>query len=67
VKAIFRFSLTGRCGRTAACIFVLQGWTVFVAETLSSQNFENYFSVRITMYFSFLHSVQKQSHTFSRN
>ena len=59
VKAIFRFSLTGRCGRTAACIFVLQGWTVFAIETLSPQNFENYFSVRITMYFSFLHSVQK--------
>ncbi len=59
VKAIFRFSLTGRCGRTAACIFVLQGWTVFAAETLSPQNSEKYFSVRITMYFSFLHSVQK--------
>lgn len=28
-KTFFRFSLTGRCGRTAACDFVLQGWTVF--------------------------------------
>ena len=45
----------------------LQRWTVFVIETLSPQNFGNYFSVRITMYFSFLHSVQKQSHTFIGN
>ena len=58
-KTFFRFFLTGRRGRTAACIFVLQGWTVFVIETLSDQNFENYFSVCAMMYFSFLHSVQK--------
>ena len=58
-KTFFRFFLTGRRGRTAACIFVLQGWTVFATETLSPQNFENYFSVCAMMYFSFLHSVQK--------
>ena len=38
---------------------VMSGMTVFAAETLSPQNSEKYFSVRITMYFSFLHSVQK--------
>ena len=57
VKAIFRFSLTGRCGRTAACIFVLQGWTVFVIETLSPQNSEKYFSFvsRCIFHFSILY------------
>ena len=66
-KTFFRFFLTGRRGRTAACIFVLQGWTVFAIETLSPQNFENYFFVCAMMYFSFLHSVQKQSRTFIGN
>ena len=58
-KTFFRFFSYRPQWKDSGLYFVLQGWTVFVIETLSVQNFENYFSVCAMMYFSFLHSVQK--------
>ena len=66
-KTFFRFFSQAAVEGQRPVFLFLQRWTVFVIETLSPQNFGNYFSVRITMYFSFLHSVQKQSHTFIGN